>query len=176
MAIHDPAEKHGAEKELLEKKMNAKVVWQEGLHFKGTADSGFELALDASQDEGGAEGGFRPLELMAISLAGCTAMDVVSILKKKQQAVSAFEVEVASERALEHPKVFTQTVITYKVTGHGLDEQALRRSIELSATKYCPAQAMLGKVVPMELCYEIYEEKDALERELVKTGTYTIPA
>ena len=152
--------------------MNAKVIWHEGLHFTGTADSGFEIPLDGSLEEGGAEGGFRPLELMAISLAGCTAMDVISILRKKQQAVSVFEVEVHSERAPEHPKVFTHSVITYLVTGHGLNEQALRRSIELSATKYCPAQAMLAKVVPIDLCYEIYEGENALERKLVKSGTF----
>jgi putative redox protein len=155
--------------------MNAKVIWQEGLHFTGTSDSGFEIPLGAGRDEGGTEDGFHPLELMAISLAGCTAMDVVSILKKKQQVVNAFEVEVHSDRAPEHPKVFTHTVVTYQVTGHGLDEQALRRSIELSATKYCPAQAMLGKVVPMELCYEIYEGESARERKLVKTGIFVIP-
>jgi putative redox protein len=153
--------------------MNAKVIWQNGMHFTGTADSGFELPLGAEKEVGGAEDGFRPLELMAVSLAGCTAMDVVSILQKKQQALKAFEVEVHSDRAAEHPKVFTHTVITYLVTGHGLDEKALRRSIELSANKYCPAQAMLGKVVPMELCYEIYEGDNATDRKLVKSGSYT---
>jgi putative redox protein len=152
--------------------MNAKVIWTEGMHFTGTADSGFELPLGAEKEVGGAEDGFRPLELMAISLAGCTAMDVISILKKKQQKVSAFEVEVHSERAPEHPKVFTHSVITYLVTGHGLDEKALQRSIELSATKYCPAQAMLAKVVPIDLCYQIYEGENARERKLVKSGTY----
>jgi putative redox protein len=74
---------------------------------------------------------------------------------------------------MEHPKVFTHTLVTYLVTGHSLDEAAVRRAIELSATKYCPAQAMLGKVVPMELCYEIYEGECANMRRLVKTGIYT---
>ena len=68
--------------------------------------------------------------------------------------------------------MFTHTLITYLVTGHNLDEAAVRRAIELSATKYCPAQAMLGKVVPMELRYEIYEGESA-ESATVKTGTYT---
>jgi len=106
-------------------------------------------------------------------MAGCTAMDVISILKKKQQVVTAFEVNVKADQAQEFPKVFTHTVITYHVTGHNVDETALRRSIELSATKYCPAQAMLAKVVPMELCYQIYEGESAENRSLVKTGTYT---
>jgi len=154
--------------------MDAKVTWQDGMHFSGTATSGFEVALGAEVEVGGAEDGFRPLELMAVSLAGCTAMDVISILKKKQQKVTAFEVKVRAAQAQDFPKVFTNSLIIYEVTGHNLDEQALRRSIELSATKYCPAQAMLGKVVPMELRYEIYEGESASSRALVKTGTYTL--
>ena len=153
--------------------MDAKVTWQQGLHFSGTAGSGFEVPLGSEAEAGGAEEGFQPLELMAVSLAGCTAMDVISILKKKQQVVTSFEVKVQAEQAEEFPKVFTHTLITYLVTGHNVDEQALRRSIELSETKYCPAQAMLGKVVPMELRYEIYEGDSAEKHAMVKTGIYT---
>jgi putative redox protein len=153
--------------------MDAKVTWQQGLHFSGTAGSGFEVPLGSEVEAGGAEVGFQPLELMAVSLAGCTAMDVISILKKKQQVVTSFEVKVQAEQAEDFPKVFTHTLITYLVTGHNVDEQAFRRSIELSATKYCPAQAMLGQVVPMELRYEIYEGESAEKHVMVKTGTYT---
>jgi putative redox protein len=155
--------------------MDAKVIWQQGLHFSGTAATGFEVPLGAEAESGGAKDGFRPLELMAVSLAGCTAMDVISILKKKQQVVTAFEVKVQADLAQEFPKVFTHTFITYLVTGHNLDELAVQRSIELSATKYCPAQAMLGQVVPMELRYEIYEGESAEKRTLVKNGTYSLP-
>lgn len=156
--------------------MDAKVIWQQGMHFSGAAGSGFEVPLGAEVEAGGAEDGFRPLELMAVSLAGCTAMDVISILKKKQQKVTAFEVKVTADQAPDFPKVFTHSLITYLVTGHNVDEQAVRRSIELSATKYCPAQAMLNKVVPMELRYEIYEGESAESRSLVKSGLYTLPA
>jgi putative redox protein len=154
-------------------KMEAKVVWRQGLSFTGSADSGFEVPLGTDPELGGADDGCRPLELMAVSLAGCTAMDVVSILVKKKQDVTAFEVRVHADRAEEHPKVFTHIVINYLITGHNLVEQAVRRAIELSTTKYCPAQAMLGKVVPMELCYEIFEGDDSQEQKLVKTGEYT---
>jgi putative redox protein len=157
---------------LSERKMDAKVIWQMGMRFFGTAGSGFELPLDADSDVGGANDGFRPLELMAVSLAGCTAMDVISIMKKKQQKITAFEVKVHADQADEYPKVFTSTLTTYIVTGHNLDETALRRSIELSFTKYCPAQAMLGKVVPMELYYEIYEGDSHQKRTLIKTGRF----
>ncbi len=153
--------------------MDAKVIWQQGLHFIGMAGTGYEVPLGADLALGGANDGFRPLELMAVSLAGCTAMDVISILKKKQQDVSAFEVNVRADRTEQHPKVFTHMLVSYLVTGHSLDEQAVRRAIELSATKYCPAQAMLGKVAPVELRYEIYEGENANKRTLVTTGTYT---
>ncbi len=153
--------------------MDAKVIWEKGMHFIGTAETGFEVPLGSEAETGEGEDGFRPLELMAVSLAGCTAMDVISILKKKQQVMTAFEVKVEADLAQEFPKVFTHCLITYQVTGHAVDEQALRRSIELSATKYCPAQAMLGKLMPMELRYEIFEGESGEKHTLVKTGIFT---
>jgi putative redox protein len=152
--------------------MNATVSWRQGMSFTGKADTGFEVPLGADLAVGGANDGFRPLELMAVSLAGCTAMDVISILTKKQQKVTAFEVKIQAAQAEEFPKVFTHAVITYLVTGRGDDEVAVLRAIELSATKYCPAQAMLGKVVPMELVYEIYEDGGSGTKRLAKRGKY----
>ncbi|MCS7011869.1 MAG: OsmC family protein [Anaerolineales bacterium] len=137
--------------------MDAKVTWIDGLSFDATANSGFVVRLGADPAVGGANDGFRPLELMAMSLAGCTAMDVISILRKKQQKVTSFEVRVHADRAPEHPKVFTHLTIEYDVRGQGVDESAVRRAIELSASKYCPAQAMLSKIVPTDLKYVIYE-------------------
>ena len=137
--------------------MDAKVVWSGGMNFTGTSNSGFAIPLDSDSSVGGTNNGLRPLELMAISLAGCTAMDVISILRKKQQDITGFEVLVNADQRSEHPHVFTQAVITYRVTGRKVDVAALLRAIELSATKYCPAQSMLAKSFPMELSYEIYE-------------------
>ncbi len=151
--------------------MNAKVTWKQGMSFTGSADTGFDVPLGADPGVGGANDGFRPLELMAVSLAGCTAMDVISIIRKKQQDVTAFEVQVSAEQQHEHPHVFTKAVITYLVTGHNIAEAAVIRAIELSATKYCPAQTMLAKVFPIELVYEIYEEKDGT-KELTAKGTW----
>lgn len=148
--------------------MNAKVSWQGKLSFTGTADTGFEVPLGANPKVGGDNDGFRPLELMAVSLAGCTAMDVISILQKKRQEVTDFRVEVDAGRADEHPKVITEAVIEYHVTGKDVDEQAVLRAIELSATRYCPAQAMLAEVFPMELKYSIYDESG----DLVVSGVY----
>ncbi len=153
----------------------ASVNWRGKLSFTGTADSGFELRLGADPDVGGDSDGFRPMELIAIGLAGCTAMDVISLLTKKRQEVTAFEVQVHAARAGDHPKVFTQAVIEYFITGVNVQEAAVIRSIELSATKYCPAQAMLGEVMPIELKYHIFEEEDG-QRTLLKSGVYSLPA
>lgn len=152
--------------------MEAKVTWQENMVFTGTADSGFSIQLDAKQEVGGEGRGFIPMELMVVSLAGCTAMDVISILRKKRQDVTGFEVRVDAPRAEEHPKVFTRATIDYLITGHGVDEKAVLRAIELTAESYCPAQAMLGKVMPIDLRYQIFEEEDK-EKKLVVEGVYS---
>ncbi len=127
------------------------------MSFTGTADSGFTVPLDADPGVGGENSGFRPLELMAVSLAGCTAMDVISILRKKQQEVTAFEVRVQADQQEEHPHVFTHIRVHYVITGRRVSEEAVRRSIELSVTKYCPAQAMLSQCVELEQTYQILE-------------------
>jgi putative redox protein len=153
--------------------MKANVTWQENMAFTGWANSGFEIQLDAKQEVGGEGKGFRPMELMALSLAGCTAMDVISILRKKRQDVTGFEVRVDASRAREHPKVFTRATIDYLVTGHNVDEVAVVRAIQLTAESYCPAQAMLGKVIPIDLHYQIFEDEGE-EKKLVKEGVYSI--
>ena len=150
--------------------MKAEVNWKGKLSFTGKADSGFEVPLGAYLEVGGDEDGFRPMELMALSLAGCTAMDVISILGKKRQNVTDYKVQVTADRAEEHPKVFTKAVIEYHVAGEGIAEAALIRAMELSADSYCPAQAMLGEVIPLELKYYIYEGKTILDAELVLDG------
>ena len=152
--------------------MNAKVTWRGQLTFRGTADTGFSVPLGAEAEVGGAEDGFRPMELIATGLAGCTAMDVISILQKKRQEVTAFEVQVHANRAEEHPKVFTAAEIEYHVSGRGVDEAAVVRAIELSATRYCPGQAMFSKVFPITLKYKIYEDRGEEGQTLVKSGEY----
>ena len=125
--------------------MESKVVWKGRMAFTGSSDSGYLIPLDAKKRAGGHEMGFQPLQLFAIGLVGCTGMDVISILQKKRQEVTEFEVSAHIERAEEHPKVFTKIVIEYKVTGKGIDQQSVERAVELSETRYCPAQAMLEK-------------------------------
>jgi putative redox protein len=148
--------------------MNAKVTWQGKMTFRGSADTGFSVPMGAEPAVGGDNDGFRPMELIATGLAGCTAMDVISILQKKRQEVTAFEVRVEAARAEDHPTVFTAATIEYHVTGKAVDRAAVVRAIELSTTRYCPAQAMFAKVFPMALKYFIYDETGAL----VSSGEY----
>lgn len=129
--------------------------WKKGLSFTGKTNAGFSLELDAESAVGGGDEGFLPLQLLALGLGGCTGMDVISILQKKRQAVSAFEVRVNTERASEHPKVWNKVLVEYIVTGKDIDPQAVERAIQLSAEKYCPAQNMLKKAVKIETRYEI---------------------
>jgi putative redox protein len=129
--------------------MEAKVVWKGRMSFSGSSESGYWVPLGASPIVGGEDDGFRPMELIAIGLAGCTGMDVISILEKKKQKVTNFEVKVHAQKASEHPKVFTSIEIEYFVQGKDIDRAAVERAVELSETKYCPAQAMLGKSIPI---------------------------
>jgi len=123
--------------------MIGKVVWKGGMAFTGSSDGGYLIPLDANKEVGGRELGFRPLQLFAIGLVGCTGMDVISILQKKRQEVTDFKVSAEIERAEEHPKVFTKIVLEYKVIGKNLDQKAVERAVELSENRYCGAQAML---------------------------------
>jgi len=123
---------------------DARVIWQNGLAFEGTAGSGFLIRLDTSPDEGGGSG-FSPMELVLVGLAGCTAMDVISILKMKRQDVTGFEVRAHGLRADDYPKVFTDITLEYVVRGHNIDPKAVERSIELSESKYCSVMGTLKK-------------------------------
>jgi putative redox protein len=137
--------------------METKVTWKSRMSFTGSNISGFEVPLGTDPSVGGDNDGFRPMELIAIGLAGCTAMDTISILLKKRQDITAFEVVIHADRAEEHPKVFTKITLEYLIEGHQVDPRAVERAIDLSATKYCPAQAMLEKAVQIDHNYSIKE-------------------
>ena len=138
----------------------AKVTWVgPGLRLVGEASSGPAIVLDhVLPGEEGRESGPRPLELLLIGLAGCSGMDVVSILQKKRQPFTGLQVKVTAERADEHPRVYTHIHMEYVVTGQGVEPQAVERAIELSQTKYCPASAMLSKAVEITTSYQIVQE------------------
>lgn len=138
--------------------MDAVVELDHGMRFIGQADTGFEVAMDSVVSVGGADSGFRPMELILIGLCGCTAMDVISILRKKRQLVTNLQVKAQADQAMDHPHVFTAIALEYIVTGQNVDSKAVERAIQLSSERYCPAQSMLGKVAAMTTSYIIVEE------------------
>src|SRR5512133_1032876 len=143
--------------------VNATVTLRDGMAFEATSTSGHKMMLDSSEDVGGQNLGFRPMELLAMGLGGCTGMDVISILRKMQQQVSEYEVRVEGVRSDAHPKVYTDMVVEHVVKGKSLVESNVRRAVELSATKYCPASAMLGKAARVTHYYRIIDEETGEE-------------
>ena len=135
---------------------DAKVVWKNGLAFEGIGGSGLTVSLDTLAEEGGGTG-FSPIELVLVGLAGCTAMDVISILKKKRQDVTGFEVRAHGLRADDHPKIYTDITLEYVVRGHGVDPKAIERAIELSETKYCSVAGMLKKAANITTTFRVEE-------------------
>jgi putative redox protein len=141
----------------------------EGMRVAAVTGSGFPMSFDTLTSE---EGGIAssPTETVLGALAACTAMDVASILRKKRQRVDRYQISVTATRADENPTVFTSIVVEHQVSGE-LSSEAVRRSVELSATTYCPVSAMLSASVPIEHRYRIQRGRDGdvAESALVMT-------
>jgi len=150
--------------------VDARVTWGNDLQFLGVSDSGFPVRMDSKSSS---QTGAGPVELTLMALAGCTAMDVISILLKKRQQVAEFHVQAHAERATEYPKVITAAVLEYVVSGHLIDEAGLLRAIDLSVKQYCPVHAMLTKAFPISLKYSIFESDPDGGRKIVSQGTYS---
>ena len=123
--------------------MQATVNYCGGMRFVGQADSGHAVVMDTVAASGGLDSAVRPSELLLIGLAGCTGMDVISILRKKRQPVTGLEVVVHADTAPDHPKRFTAMTVEYRVSGAGVDPAAVRRAVELSESTYCSVGATL---------------------------------
>lgn len=135
--------------------MKARVKWVEDVMFVGESGSGHTVVMDGSPDHGGRNLGMRPMELLLEGLGGCTAFDVILILKKARQAVTDCVVEIEATRAETVPKIFTHIHIRFIVSGHDLSEKHVERAISLSAEKYCSASFMLAKSAEITHDYEI---------------------
>lgn len=136
-----------------------------GCRVDAVTPQGQAIAIDADPPEGH-DSAAGAKEVLLSALAGCTAADVASILRKKRQAAATYEIEVTGESADEHPKVFTAIVVEHQVTG-AVEAEALRRSIELSATKYCPVNAMLSASATVEHRYRLTEADGTVRAALV---------
>ena len=143
----------------------------EGTSFLATSGSGHTIRLDTSTDHGGTNQGPTPMELLLLGLGGCTGMDVIAMLRKARQDVTSYEVLVEGERADTHPRVYTHITVTHVVRGRGLNFRIIRHAVELSATRYCPASAMLGAVAQIqEVVRVIEEETDSVTEERLGVG------
>jgi putative redox protein len=143
--------------------IDGSVKWLDGMAFRAVSGDGHTITLDASADVGGQNLGPRPLELLLLGLGGCTGMDVISILRKMRQDVTGYEVRLHAERAEEHPRVFTHVIVEHVLRGNKLNPQSVHRAVELSATRYCPASAMLGKAVEIDERYRVIDEATGAE-------------
>ena len=137
--------------------MSAQAKLATGMRFEVEAGSGHHVTLDAAEHGGGHNEGFRPMELLLVGLAGCTGMDVISILRKQRQQVTAYEVHVTGIRAEKPPMVFVEITVEHIITGHHIQPEAAARAIQLSEERYCGAGAMLGKVAHLTHTYRLIE-------------------
>lgn len=137
--------------------MRARVKWVQDATFIGEAGSGHAVVMDGPPDSGGRNLGPRPMEMLLLGMGGCTAFDVVYILKRARQPVLDCVVELEAERAAEAPKVFTKIHVHFIVSGRGLSEKQVERAVQLSAEKYCSASIMLGKAAEITHDFEVVE-------------------
>ena len=137
--------------------MKVRIKWIENVCFAGESESGHAIVIDGAPEGGGRNLGPRPMETVLIGTGGCTAYDVIHILRKARAPVTDCVVEIDAERAPEDPKVFTRIHFHFIVTGKGLKAPQVERAIQLSAEKYCSASIMLGKTAAISHDYELRE-------------------
>jgi putative redox protein len=137
--------------------MTALVKLETGMQFDAEGGSGHHITLDAAEHGGGHNAGSRPMELLLMGLGGCTGMDIISIIRKKRQQVTGYEVHVSGIRAEDHPMVFVEITVEHIVTGYHIQPEAVARAIQLSKERYCGAGAMLGKVAHLTHTFRIVE-------------------
>lgn len=141
--------------------MECTVRWigsDAGMSFVAETGSGHAVVMDGAPEAGGRNLGPRPMEMLLAGTGGCTAFDVVLILKKGRHAVTGCEVSLKAERADTDPKVFTHVHFHYRVKGRQLKPEAVARAIELSKGKYCSASIMIGETAKITHDFEIVEE------------------
>ena len=135
--------------------MKAQITLLSDVCFEGKTGTGHTVVMDGPEESGGKNQGGRPMEMLLIGMGGCTAYDVVTILRKARQELEDCIVEIDSQRADESPKVFTKIHLHYKLTGKDLQASKVERAINLSTEKYCSATIMLAKSAEVTHSYEI---------------------
>lgn len=138
-------------------KVSAKVKLIDGMKFSAIADSGHEILMDGPSEHGGSDSAPRPMELLLMGLGGCTAMDAISILRKKKQDVTGLEINLTGTRAEEHPKRFEVVELEFVVKGKGVDDKAAARAIELSMKKYCSVKFTIEQETKVTYTHRVEE-------------------
>jgi putative redox protein len=144
-----------------EERVQAKVTWNGQMSFTGMSASGVKIPIDASKEAGGQDSGARPMELILHGLAGCTGIDIISILKKMRLEVRSFYIEVEGTRADDHPKRFTDIHLRYVLEGD-LPEDKVVRAIQLSIEKYCSVYHSLNANITVSYSINGVEGKENL--------------
>lgn len=139
--------------------MEVTVRWIDGMQFVGKTGSGHTVVMDTSTEFGGENMAPAPMELLLVTLGGCTGMDVISILRKMQVGCECMEINIKGERSDEHPRVFKKIELTYRVKGKDIPEDKVKRAVELSQEKYCPISAVLKTVADITYRVEIENNK-----------------
>jgi putative redox protein len=141
----------------MDTRMKARIKLIEGVSFAGQSESGHTVVMDGPPDGGGKNLGVRPMEMLLLGMGGCTAYDVVHILRRSRQQITDCVAEIDASRADTDPKVFTRIHVHFIVTGRGLEQKKVEMAVKLSAEKYCSASIMLGKVAEITHDFEIIE-------------------
>jgi putative redox protein len=139
--------------------VEARVRYLDGIQFVGEASSGHVIFMDGDSEGGGKNAGLMPTDLLLIGLGSCSGMAALSILRKKKQDLTGFEIVVRGEKEDEWPKRFTAITLEFIIKGNNLSETAVKRAIELSMEKYCTVKATLEGSPEMNFSFRILEEE-----------------
>jgi putative redox protein len=144
---------------MMDNPMKAKVELVSNMKFVGVPDSGHSVVMDSSA-AGGEDSAAKPMEVLLIALGCCTGMDVVSILRKMRVKFEGFEIEINGNQGTEHPRIFSEVELVYKVKGKGLPYDKIERAVKLSQEKYCPLSATLRPTAKVNYKIKLVEDEE----------------
>ena len=134
-----------------------KTSWKENMQFESDNPSGISLTMDAGEESGGEGKGYRPKALMLSSLAGCSGLDVVSLLKKMHAEVAEFRIDITAELTDEHPKFYNKVKVDYHFSDSELQPKKIQKAVNLSVTKYCGVMEMFRQFADLEIEIFLHE-------------------
>ena len=137
--------------------LTVRATLETGMRFDVETGSGHHILLDATEHNGGQNKGPNPMEMLLVGLAGCAGMDIISILRKKRQDITAYEIPIHGGRTEEYPRVFVEITIEHIFTGHTLQAEAVQRAVDLTEEKYCGARAILRKTAKLMHTFRLIE-------------------